>query len=109
MSITFDDFLKVDMRVGTITKAEAVAKSKKLLKLEVSFGSEVGMRTIMAGIAEAYDPLMIVGTKVVAVVNLPPRVMMGVESNGMLLAGSTAEGKVRLLYPGEIVEGDRVG
>ena len=108
-TITFDDFVKVDMRVGTITAAEALPKSKKLLKLSVSFGPEIGSRTILAGIAEAYDPLMIVGLQIVAVINLPPRSMMGIESNGMLLAGHTADGKLRLVYPNDIAEGERIG
>ncbi len=108
-TITFDDFVKADMRVGTITAAEEVPKSKKLLKLSVSFGPEIGTRTILAGIAEAYSHLTIVGLQVVAVVNLPPRQMMGIESNGMLLAGRTPEGALRLIFPNGIAEGGRIG
>lgn len=85
--ITFDDFTKIDLRVGTILTAEAIPKSKKLVKLSVSFGPEVGNRIILAGIAEHFTPEQLVGTRVVAVINLAPRAMMGIESHGMLLAG----------------------
>lgn len=108
-TITFDDFIKADMRVGTITSAEAVPKSKKLLKLSVSFGPEIGARTILAGIAEAYNPEGIVGLQIVAVVNLPPRAMMGIESHGMLLAGRSVTGQIVLVSPNGIAEGERIG
>lgn len=89
--ITFDDFLKLDIRVGQITTAEPVPKSKKLLKLSVDFGTEVGVRTILAGIAGpdpvgASEHLNLAKPKVLAVINLAPRQMMGIESHGMLLA-----------------------
>jgi methionyl-tRNA synthetase len=106
--ITFDDFLKVDIRSGTITKAEAVPKSDKLLRLEVWFGGEIGSRVIMAGIAKSYDPTTIVGLRVLAVVNLAPRKMMGVESHGMLLAGSLTEG-VALAQCNSVMDGTRIG
>ncbi len=89
--ITYDDFTKLDIRVGTITASELVPKSEKLLKLQVYFGEVIGHRTIMAGIAKHFDVAAIVGTQVVAVVNLAPRKMMGVESHGMLLAGHNDE------------------
>lgn len=95
-TITFEDFLKVDIRVGTVTAAEAVPKSKKLLKLQVDFGAEVGVRTILAGIAAHSDPATLPGTKVLAVVNLAPRTMMGMESHGMLLASHDDNGIVWL-------------
>ena len=110
-TITYEDFLKVDIRKGTIETVEAVAKSKKLLKLSVNFGPEVGVRTIMAGIAgcEQYGKVVdgvwqdscMIGQAVLAVVNLAPRAMMGVESHGMLLAAHDAEDKVWLatLFP----------
>ena len=93
-TISFDDFLKLDLRIGTVTKAEAVPKSKKLLKLEVSFGTE--SRVIMAGIAGSFNPETIPGTQVVAVLNLAPREMMGVTSHGMLLAAHAADGVIVL-------------
>lgn len=99
-TITYDDFVKVDLRVGTIVKAEAVPKAKKLVKLEVSFGTET--RTIVAGIASMIPFLLdgkvenFAGRQVVAVLNLPPREMMGIQSNGMLLAAHDADGKLAL-------------
>jgi methionyl-tRNA synthetase len=109
-TITFDDFLKVDIRVGEITKSEAVPKSDKLVKLEVYFGSEIGYRTIMAGIAKSYHVEMLVGTRVLAVVNLAPRKMMGVESHGMLLAGhDPVTGTVTLATCMGVPWGERIG
>lgn len=99
-TITYDDFVKVDIRVGTIVKAEAVPKAKKLVKLEVSFGTE--SRTIVAGIASMVPFLLdgkvenFAGRQVVAVLNLPPREMMGIQSNGMLLAAHTQDGALVL-------------
>jgi len=85
--ITIDEFAKVDLRVAQVLAAEAVPKSKKLLKLRVSLGSEE--RTVLAGIAEHYAPGDLVGKKVVVVANLQPAKLMGIESQGMVLAGST--------------------
>ena len=94
--ITGDDFAKIDLRVGTITKAERVQDADKLLKLEVEFG-DLGTRTIAAGIAQDFEPEKLVNTQVVAVVNLPPRTLRGVESNGMILAAKGADGKLSLV------------
>jgi methionyl-tRNA synthetase len=85
--ITIDDFGKVDLRVAQVLAAEAVPKSGKLLKLRVSLGTEE--RTVLAGIAEHYAPADLVGKKVVVVANLQPAKLMGIESQGMVLAGST--------------------
>ncbi len=93
-TITIDDFAKVDLRIGTIIKAEAIPKSKKLVKLEVSFGTET--RTILAGIGQTFSPDTLPGKQVVAVLNLPPREMMGVQSNGMLLAAHASDGSLVL-------------
>jgi methionyl-tRNA synthetase len=89
--ITIDDFVKVDLRVGLVKVAERVPKSDKLLRLEVDIGTEV--RQVLAGIAEAYAPEMLVGRKVVLVANLAPRKMRGLESNGMIVAASLEGGK----------------
>ena len=89
--ITIDDFAKVDLRVGLVKVAERVPKSDKLLRLEVDIGTEV--RQVLAGIAEAYAPEMLVGRKVVIVANLAPRKMRGLESNGMIVAASLEGGK----------------
>jgi methionyl-tRNA synthetase len=90
--ITIDDFAKVEMRVGQVKSAERVAGADKLLKVMVDVGEEV--RQIVAGIATAYQPEQLVGRKVVVVVNLQPRKLRGVESNGMIVAASVGpEGK----------------
>jgi methionyl-tRNA synthetase len=89
-AITFDDFLKVDIRAGLIESAEPVPKSTKLLKLQVDFG-DLGKRQILAGIAMRYQPDMIVGKRAAFVVNLAPRMMMGLESHGMILAGENGD------------------
>jgi methionyl-tRNA synthetase len=109
VSISANEFFKFDIRAGVIKSAESVPKSKKLLKLSVSFGTEIGIRTILAGIAEAYTPETIVGLQVVAVINLAPRQMMGVESHGMLLAGHSTTGQLILVNPNGIAEGGEVG
>jgi methionyl-tRNA synthetase len=92
--VPIDDFAKLDLRVGEVLAAEAVPKSKRLLKLTVSLGSE--QRTVVAGIAEHYAPGDLVGKKIAIVANLEPARLMGIESRGMLLAGS-AEGRLAVL------------
>jgi methionyl-tRNA synthetase len=89
--ITIEDFMKVELRVAKVLTAEKVEKSKKLLKLSVDVGSE--QRTLVAGIAEAYEPEALVGRTVVVVFNLKPAKLMGIESNGMVLAASPDGGK----------------
>jgi methionyl-tRNA synthetase len=93
--ISIDDFMKVELRVARVLAAERVPKSNKLLKLQVDVGS--GHRTIVAGIAEAYEPETLVGRTVVVVFNLKPAKLMGVESNGMVLAASPDGGKPVLI------------
>jgi methionyl-tRNA synthetase len=88
--IAIDDFMKVELRVAKVLEAEAVPKSKKLLKLKVDTGAD--QRTIVAGIAEAYQPEQLVGRTIVIVANLKPAKLMGIESNGMVLAGSPEDG-----------------
>ncbi len=87
--ITIDDFMKVDLRVGTVLTAEKVEKADKLLRLTVDIGIEV--RQIVAGIAKAYAPETLVGRKVVIVANLAPRKLRGIESQGMIVAASFGE------------------
>ena len=89
--ISMDDFMKVELRTAKVLAAERVPKSNKLLKLQVDAGTE--HRTLVAGIAEAYDPEALVGKTVVIVFNLKPAKLMGVESNGMVLAASPDGGK----------------
>ncbi len=108
-TISYDDFAKLDIRVGSITKSEPVPKSKKLLKLEVYFGPEVGHRVILAGIAGSFDATTITGMQVTAVLNLAPRSMMGVESHGMLLAGQWADGRLALVQCNGVPDGGSIG
>ena len=91
-TIAIDDFAKVDLRVGQVISAERVKGSDKLLHLKVDIG-EPQPRTIVAGIAEAYEPEPLVGRKVVIVANLQPRKLRGIESQGMIVAASVADGK----------------
>jgi methionyl-tRNA synthetase len=93
--IAIDDFMKVELRVAKVLAAERVEKSKKLLKLHVDVGSE--QRTLVAGIAEAYEPDSLVGQTVVIVFNLKPAKLMGIESNGMVLAASPDGGKPEIV------------
>ncbi|HKQ86174.1 MAG TPA: methionine--tRNA ligase subunit beta [Candidatus Acidoferrales bacterium] len=105
--IAIDDLMKIDLRVGVIKSAERIPNADKLLKLQVDIGEEV--RQILAGIALAYSPEELVGRKIVVVANLAPRKMRGLESNGMLLAASVADGKPVLCTFGEdIVPGARI-
>ncbi len=94
---TFEDFIKVDLRVGTILTAEKIKKSKKLLKLTVDLGLE--QRTVVSGIALHHAPEAVVGQQVVVVANLAPRKMMGIESQGMILMTENAEGKLLFVEP----------
>jgi methionyl-tRNA synthetase len=95
LRISIDDFMKVELRVAKVLAAERVPKSNKLIKLQVDVGSE--HRTLVAGIAEAYEPDALVGRTVVIVFNLKPAKLMGIESNGMVLAASTEGGKPMLV------------
>ena len=89
--ISIDDFMKVELRTAKVLTAERVEKSRKLLKLTVDVGTE--HRTLVAGIAEAYEPEALIGKTVVIVFNLMPAKLMGIESNGMVLAASPEGGK----------------
>jgi methionyl-tRNA synthetase len=105
--ITIDDFMKVDMRVAKVLAAEKVPNSRKLMKLQIDVGTE--QRTLVAGIAEAYEPEQLVGRTVGVVFNLKPAKLMGIESNGMVLAASPDGGKPTLVsFDGEIPPGSRI-
>lgn len=100
--IVFDDFAKIDLRVGTIVSAEKVEKADKLLKLQVDLGFET--RTIVSGIALHFDPAAIVGKQVTVVCNLAPRKMRGIESNGMILMAEDASGKLHFVNPEDTID-----
>jgi methionyl-tRNA synthetase len=105
--ITLDDFLKVDLRVAKVLAAEKVPNSRKLMKLSIDVGTE--QRTLVAGIAEAYEPEQLVGRTVGIVFNLKPAKLMGIESNGMILAASPEGGKPTLVsFDGEVPPGSRI-
>jgi len=99
-SIEFDDFMKMDIRTGTIVEAEKVAKTKKLLKLLVDTG--IDKRTVVSGISEYYKPEDIVGQKVSILVNLAPRKLRGIESQGMILMAEDNDGKLCFIEPTEV-------
>ncbi len=96
-TITFEDFSKLDIRVGTILEAEKVAKTKKLLKLKVDTG--IDTRTIVSGIAESFKPEEVIGKRVTVLVNLAPRALRGIESQGMILMTETPDGKLVFVNP----------
>jgi len=105
--ISIDEFMKVELRVAKVLEAEAVPKSKKLVKLKVDVGTE--QRTIVAGIAEAYQPEQLVGRTIAIVFNLKPAKLMGIESNGMVLAASVDGGKpILVAFDQEVPPGARV-
>lgn len=101
-TIEFDDFMKVDIRTGTILEAEKVAKTKKLLKLKIDTG--IDQRTVVSGIAEYYNAEDIIGKKVSVLVNLAPRKLRGIESQGMILMAEDADGKLCFVSPTEDVK-----
>ncbi|MEO8517366.1 MAG: methionine--tRNA ligase subunit beta, partial [Flavobacterium sp.] len=94
---TFEDFAKIDLRVGTIIEAEKMPKANKLLVLKVDTGIDV--RTIVSGIAEHFTPEEVIGKRVTVLANLAPRALRGVESEGMLLLTNNAEGKLVFVNP----------
>ena len=105
--ITIDDFMKVDLRTAKVLSAEKVPNSRKLVKLSIDVGTET--RTLVAGIAEAYEPDTLVGRTIVMVFNLKPAKLMGIESNGMVLAASPDGGKPTLVsFDADVPPGTRV-
>lgn len=105
--ISYDDFAKLDLRVGTIIEAEKVEKADKLLKLTVDLGDE--KRTVVSGIAKSYKAEDIVGQQVTLLTNLEPRKIRGIESQGMILMGENEDGKLSFIAPDKkIAEGSEV-
>ncbi|WP_373494810.1 methionine--tRNA ligase subunit beta, partial [Aquiflexum sp.] len=97
--ITYDDFAKLDMRVVKVLTAEPMPKSKKLLRLTVETG--LGVKTVLSGVAEHFKPEDLIGKQVTMLINLAPRKMMGVDSEGMILMAEDRDGRLRLLQPNE--------
>ena len=105
--ISIDDFMKIDLRVARVLAAEKVPNSRKLVKLSIDAGTE--QRTLVAGIAESYEPESLVGRTIVMVFNLKPAKLMGIESNGMVLAASPDGGKPTLVgFDQDVAPGTRV-
>ena len=100
-NVSFDDFGKMDLRVGTIIAAEKVPKTKKLLKLTINTGLDE--RTIVSGIAEAFIPEALIGQQAMVLLNLAPREIKGIQSQGMLLLAENADGTLALMQPGSAV------
>jgi len=98
--ISFEDFQKIDLRVAKVIEAEKVEGSEKLLKLKIDLGEET--RQIVAGIAKFYKPGDLIGKKIIVVANLEPKVLRGLESQGMLLAAEDGE-KISLLIPDKAI------
>jgi methionyl-tRNA synthetase len=95
--VQFDDFIKLDLRVVTIIAAEKVKKSKKLLKLQVDTG--LGKKTVLSGVAEQFSPEELIGKQVTMLVNLAPKKMAGIDSEGMILMAEDPMGNYKLLQP----------
>jgi len=101
--ITYDDFSKLDLRIGKILEAEKVPKADKLLKLTVDIGIE--KRTIVSGIAAHFSPDEIIGKEVCVLVNLAPRKLRGIESNGMILMAEDENGKLHFVNTSNVSAG----
>ncbi len=105
--INFEDFAKVELKVGTVLEADEVENSEKLLKLKVDLGEDPP-RQILAGVKQWYKSEDFVGKQVVVVVNLEPKVMMGLESQGMMLAADSEDGPVFLTVPKQVPAGTKI-
>ena len=101
--IGIEDFARVQMRVGQVLEAEKVAGSKKLIRMRVDIGTEI--RQVVAGIAEAYEPASLLNRKVVIVANLKPARLMGIESNGMVVAASIGGKPVLATFTEDVPNG----
>ncbi|WP_372653609.1 methionine--tRNA ligase subunit beta, partial [Draconibacterium sp.] len=101
-NIEFDDFAKMDVRAGTVIECEKVAKTKKLLKLKIDTG--IDQRTVVSGIAEYYQPEELIGKQVSILVNLAPKKLRGIESQGMILCAENADGTLSIVSPDKEVK-----
>ena len=100
--IQFDDFGRMDIRIGQIIAAEKVKKADKLLQLQVDLGFEI--RTIVSGIALHFEPETLIGKQVCVLVNLAPRSIKGIESKGMVLMAEDTNGQLKLVSPSDLVK-----
>lgn len=106
-TIPYAEFAKIELKVGTVTEATDIEGSEKLLMLKVDLGEE-SPRQVLAGVKEWYKPEDFIGKQVVVVANLEPRKMMGLESQGMMLAADSGDGPVFLTVPKEVPAGTKV-
>jgi methionine--tRNA ligase beta chain len=106
MIVNFEDFQKIDLRIGKVLKAEKIKGSEKLLKLIVDLGNEE--RQLIAGIGKYYRPEDLIGKEIVVVVNLEPKKIMGIESQGMLLAADKEGEPVILIPEKEVLPGTKI-
>lgn len=106
--ISYDDFSKVDIRIGKVLAAELVPETDKLIKCSVDFGAEIGVRTIVSGIALWKKPEELVGRLLPYIVNLAPRILRGIESQGMLLAASDDQGVALISAEREVSLGTKL-
>lgn len=105
--ISIEDFQKIELRVGQVLAAEPVAKSDKLLKIQLDFGDH--QQQIISGIAKAYpDPQVLVGQQLVVIINLEPKEMMGLTSEGMVLVADASDGPAVLLPSRPVEPGSRI-
>ncbi|MEM2186298.1 MAG: methionine--tRNA ligase subunit beta [Thermofilaceae archaeon] len=104
--VSFEEFQKLDLRVGKVVSAERVQRARKLLLLKVDIGGE--LRTLVAGLAEYYAPEQLVGKEIVVVANLEPKVIMGLKSEGMLLAAVVNSKPVLIVPESEVPPGTRI-
>jgi methionyl-tRNA synthetase len=107
VSISYDDFKKVELKIAKILEAEEVPGAEKLLRLQIDLGNSE-TRQIVAGIKKMYDAKSLIGKEIAVVVNLEPRMVMGIESNGMLLAASSDAGPVILMPEREVAPGSGI-
>ena len=101
--INYDDFKKLELRVAKVLEAERVEGSEKLLKLKLDLGGEP--RQVVAGIGKSYEPEKLLGKEIIIIANLEPKQLMGLESNGMLLAADSANGPIILMPEKEVEPG----
>ena len=105
--ITIDDFIKIELKVGTVLEAEEIIESEKLIKMQVDLGEDPStssgrdIRQILAGIKKWYTPAKLIGKQFIFVANLEPRMIRGYESQGMIFAMSSVDGKFSLISPDE--------
>lgn len=107
--IQYDDFAKIDIRIGRVVAAEMIPETDKLIKCTIDFGLELGERTIVSGIAQWKKPEELVGKQLPYIINLAPRMLRGVESQGMLLAASDESGVVLMQPERELPPGTKLG